>query len=193
MIKKHLVVTYVFLFITSLLLCKSFAADLTLKAPTQVYFSPNGAATEAIIREINNAKSEILIQGYPFTPSPLAKALVDTHKRGVKVEAILDKSQRKGKHTSATVLASMKIPTYIDGKHSIAHNNVMIIDNVTVITGPFSFTRAAEEKNAENLLIIKSKDLAKLYADNWSEHRGHSEEYHRKQVAHREAAPKKKP
>jgi phosphatidylserine/phosphatidylglycerophosphate/cardiolipin synthase-like enzyme len=31
----------------------------------------------------------------------------------------------------------------------------MIIDQSTVMTGSFNFTKAAEEKNAENLLIIK--------------------------------------
>lgn len=52
----------------------------------------------------------------------------------------------------------------------------MIIDKGTVITGSFNFTKAAEEKNAENLLIIKSADLANLYLDNWNRHRSHSEE-----------------
>ena len=41
----------------------------------------------------------------------------------------------------------------------------------------FQFTRAAEDKNAENLLVIKSLDLAGLYVDNWIKHKGHSETY----------------
>jgi phosphatidylserine/phosphatidylglycerophosphate/cardiolipin synthase-like enzyme len=53
----------------------------------------------------------------------------------------------------------------------------MIIDKETVITGSFNFTRAAEEKNAENLLIIKSKELAGIYIENWGRHREHSERY----------------
>jgi phosphatidylserine/phosphatidylglycerophosphate/cardiolipin synthase-like enzyme len=55
----------------------------------------------------------------------------------------------------------------------------MIIDKAKVITGSFNFTKAAEEKNAENLLIISSKELAKLYLDNWQRHKGHSEAYGR--------------
>lgn len=39
----------------------------------------------------------------------------------------------------------------------------------------FNFTRAAEEKKAENLLIIKSKELAGIYIDNWKKHLEHSE------------------
>jgi phosphatidylserine/phosphatidylglycerophosphate/cardiolipin synthase-like enzyme len=39
----------------------------------------------------------------------------------------------------------------------------MIIDGNSTITGSFNFTKTAEEKNTENLLFIKSEDLAKLY------------------------------
>ena len=53
----------------------------------------------------------------------------------------------------------------------------MVIDGATVITGSFNFTKAAEEKNAENLLIIRSKELAGIYIDNWMKHRDHSEPY----------------
>jgi hypothetical protein len=53
----------------------------------------------------------------------------------------------------------------------------MIIDQPTVITGSFNFTKAAEEKNAENLLIIKSRELAAIYIDNWRKQLEHSERY----------------
>jgi len=158
----------------------SNAADLTLNnTPTQVCFSPRGGCTEAIIHQLDTAKSEILVQAYSFTSAPIAKALLNAHKRGVKVEVILDKSQRKEKYTSATFLANAGIPTYIDDRHAIAHNKIMIIDRETVITGSFNFTKAAEEKNAENLLIIKNKELAKVYIDNWNRHKEHSERYER--------------
>jgi len=46
-----------------------------------------------------------------------------------------------------------------------------------VIVGSFNFTRAAEEKNAENLLVIRDKALAAKYIENWKVHAGHSEVY----------------
>lgn len=112
--------------------------------------------------------------------APIAKALLRAHERGVKEEEIiLDKNQRTKRYSSATFLANQKIPVYIDGQHGIAHNKVMIIDRKIVITGSFNFTRAAEERNAENLLVIRSEDLAKAYLDNWQRRREHSEEYRR--------------
>jgi phosphatidylserine/phosphatidylglycerophosphate/cardiolipin synthase-like enzyme len=166
--------TLLLFFIPSL----SYPLNLTLSnTPTQVYFSPHGGCTEAIIREINRAKIEILVQAYSFTSQPIAKALLTAHNRGVKVKVIFDRSQKSDKYSSATFMANAGIPTYIDPAHANAHNKVMIIDRETVITGSFNFTRAAEDKNAENLLIIKSKDLARPYIDNWSLHKGHSEPY----------------
>jgi hypothetical protein len=34
-----------------------------------------------------------------------------------------------------------------------------------------------EEKNTENLLIVKSKELVEIYTGNWNRHREHSERY----------------
>ena len=53
----------------------------------------------------------------------------------------------------------------------------MIIDKNIVITGSFNFTKSAECKNAENLLIIKSDEIAKLYIENWKNHKDHSDPY----------------
>ena len=146
----------------------------------EVYFSPYGGCTDAIIRELNKAKNTILVQAYSFTSAPIAKALLNAHKRGVKVEVILDKSQETQKYSSATFLYNAGIPVTIDAEHAIAHNKVMIIDGETVITGSFNFTKAAEENNAENLLVIHDKRLADRYRKNWEEHEKHSEAYTRK-------------
>jgi phosphatidylserine/phosphatidylglycerophosphate/cardiolipin synthase-like enzyme len=53
----------------------------------------------------------------------------------------------------------------------------MIIDGETGITGSFNFTKAAEEGNAENLLVIHSKDLAEKYTANRQAHTEHSVKY----------------
>jgi len=154
----------------------SLASDLT-PGNTKIYFSPNGGCTEAIVNKLNKANSEILVQAYSFTSKEIAIAIVKAHKRGVHVEAILDKSNRSAKYSAGDFTAHAGIPTFIDAQHAIAHNKIMIIDRETVITGSFNFTKAAEEKNAENLLIIRNKELAKLYLDNWMKHKEHSEKY----------------
>jgi phosphatidylserine/phosphatidylglycerophosphate/cardiolipin synthase-like enzyme len=85
-----------------------------------------------------------LVQAYSFTSAPIANALVDAHKRGVNVQVILDKSQRTEKYSSADFVARAGIPTFIDAKHAIAHNKIMVIDGYEILTGSFNFTKAAE-------------------------------------------------
>jgi len=156
----------------------SWAEQFKSTGTIEVYFSPSGGTTEAVVTKIDAAKTEILVQAYSFTSKPIAKALVDAKKRGVKIEVVLDKSQRREKYTSADFVTHAAIPTYIDDRHAIAHNKIMIIDRSTLITGSFNFTKAAEEKNAENLLIVKGNTpLVLRYIENFEEHKGHSESY----------------
>ena len=103
---------------------------------------------------------------------------MDAKKRGVKMVVVLDKSQRREKYTSADFVAHAGIPTYIDDQHAIAHNKIKIIDRQTLITGSFNFTKAAEEKTAENLLVLKgNRLLVDRYVRNFEEHKGHLEVY----------------
>jgi phosphatidylserine/phosphatidylglycerophosphate/cardiolipin synthase-like enzyme len=143
----------------------------------EVFFSPKGGCTEAIVKELKAARQSILVQAYSFTSAPIASALVEAARRGVFIEVVLDKSNRTGKYSSADFVAHAGIPTWLDEKHAIAHNKVMIIDEATLITGSFNFTKAAEESNAENLLILRSPDLAARYTEQFIEHRRHALPY----------------
>jgi len=53
----------------------------------------------------------------------------------------------------------------------------MIIDNHIILTGSFNFSKAAEEANAENVLIMHDVDLAARYLANWRIHQTHSNLY----------------
>jgi phosphatidylserine/phosphatidylglycerophosphate/cardiolipin synthase-like enzyme len=164
----------IFLVLSIIITLPIFAFNVDV---ADVCFSPNCGCTRAIVGQIDNAKSEILIQAYSFTSVPIAKALVNAHKKGIHVEIILDKSNRSKKYSAGDFTAHMGVTTYIDSQHAIAHNKIIIIDRETVITGSFNFTKAAEEKNAENLLIIKNMKLAEIYIENWNKHKNHSDTY----------------
>ena len=142
------------------------------------YFSPKGGCTEAVVAEINRAQQSILVQAYSFTSTPIAKALVEAQKRGVQITVILDKSNLTGQYSSADFVLHASIATYIDDKHAIAHNKIMLIDGRTIITGSFNFTKQAESSNAENLLVIHDRpELFAQYSANFKQHLDHSQVY----------------
>jgi phosphatidylserine/phosphatidylglycerophosphate/cardiolipin synthase-like enzyme len=69
----------------------------------------------------------------------------------------------------------MRNPAFIDAAHAIApHDKVILLDGTTVIGGSFNFSGAAEDKNAENLLIVRSEDTAKFYGYKQNKHKDHS-------------------
>ena len=168
---------------------RSAPAAESTTARVAVYFSPNGGATEAIVEAIADAKTQILVQAYSFTSAPIAKALIEAHKRGVKILAVLDKSNVTQNYSAATFLVNVGIPTLIDAEHSIAHSKVMVIDTTTVITGSFNFSKAAEENNVENLLVLtEAPALVQAYTANIQAHAAHSQPYSRQARAAASAA-----
>ena len=172
---KKLLFTFIFLLTTSTSQVFALPATGTVEA----YFSPDGGCEQAIVHEIDNARSEILIQAYSFTNIPIAKALLSAHKRGVKIEALLDKSQRSEKYSTATFLTNVGIPVLIDDSHKIAHNNkIFVLDRTTLITGSFNFSKSAEHQNAENLIVLKGNQaLTDKYIHNYELHKAHSIPY----------------
>jgi phosphatidylserine/phosphatidylglycerophosphate/cardiolipin synthase-like enzyme len=161
------------------LLLTGCGPEASIPQGIQVYFSPRGGATDAVVNALNQATNAVLVQAYSFTSAPIAKALVDANRRGVNVQAILDDSQRTEKYSEADFLKNSGILTLIDAQHAIAHNKIIIIDGYLVLTGSFNFTRAAEEHNAENWLLINDPVLAKEYIGNWQAHARHTEPYER--------------
>jgi len=143
--------------------------------------------TDQIVSAIAGAHQSILVQAYSFTSAPIAKALTDAHKRGVDVRVILDTSNLKAGYSSAVFLQHMGIPPLVDSHHAIAHNKVMVIDAREVITGSFNFTKAAEEKNAENVFFIDDPAVATVYTQNWKDHAAHSAAA--EQLEHGSSAP----
>ena len=143
----------------------------------RVYFTPGDSAESAIVEQLLSAKESILVQAYSFTNPAIASALADARSRGVNVVILLDKSHRTQKYSAADFTANAGINTFIDDRHAIAHNKIMIIDGQVVITGSYNFTKAAEKSNAENLVIIESGSVAEKYLNNWQKHRRHSQPY----------------
>lgn len=158
-----------------LLLLAGLAAALPAASPPvaaaaeiSACFTPGDDCTRRIVDAIGLAQRTVLVQAYSFTAWPIARALMKAHDRGVDVRVIMDASAWRDYRRTAERLVRAGIPLLIDAPPGgIAHNKVMVIDDRVVITGSFNFTRAAQDDNAENLLVIDDPALAARYAANW--------------------------
>ncbi len=129
--------------------------------------APGGDCAALVVNEIGQARRTLLVQAYNFSEPRIIDAIIGAFRRGVNVTVILDKTSARQRGEGADAVASAGIPVFIDTKPKIAHNKVMVIDGATVITGSFNFTVSAQCCNAENLLVLRSPELASAYAANF--------------------------
>jgi phosphatidylserine/phosphatidylglycerophosphate/cardiolipin synthase-like enzyme len=164
--------------LVALLLGLTGHAPAAVAADVTVCFAPplRGGCdpTNTTIQTLGAAQHQILVQAYEFSSAPIAKAIVEAHRRGVDVRVILDKSNEHEGYSASKFLQHEGVPVMIDSAHNIAHNKVMIVDGETVITGSFNFTKSGEDQNAENLVVIRDAGIATTYLRNWNDHLAHS-------------------
>ena len=151
---------------------------LIITLSVEVFFSPNGGARNAILKEIMSADSTIDVAMYILTDRELSNALIMAQEKGVHVRILLDgKSAEEIAYSKHHFLGERKVPVKLDNTHKtygdkyegIMHNKFAIIDNKVLLTGSYNWTHSAEELNDENLLIIKeSEELIRKYASEFT-------------------------
>ena len=148
-------------------------------------FTPGDDAARLIVRAIDGARFQILVQAFSFTHAEIAGALIRAERRGLDVKVIADAEQIDLiDHNVIPQLVEAGIPVFTDAEHAAAHNKVMVIDAGTkapaLITGSFNFTHAAQFRNAENVLVFRGNhELTRAYLDNWMRHLRHSTRFRR--------------
>jgi phosphatidylserine/phosphatidylglycerophosphate/cardiolipin synthase-like enzyme len=143
-------------------------------------FSPGDDLAALVVRAIEDARSQVLVQAFTFTHDGIADALVQAGRRGIDVRILLDREQTEFLDRNAVrKLAAAGLQVLLDGEHLAAHNKVLVVDadgtEPVVVTGSFNFTFAAQYRNAENLLVLRGNPgLARAYRENWERHSAHS-------------------
>ncbi|PWB49087.1 MAG: endonuclease [Nitrosomonadales bacterium] len=154
---------------------------MTASGTIQLAFSPEDDTGALIVRAIQGARRQVLVQAFSFTHREIAQALIEAKRRGVDVRLIADGEQiRKMQRGLVPEIAAAGVLVFVDRVHDSAHNKIMVIDaglpQAAVITGSFNFTHAAQYRNAENLLIFRGNpQLTQAYLKNWQQHRAHSQ------------------
>lgn len=132
-----------------------------------VCFTPPSGCGSLIAQQIVAAKDSIHMQAYSLTSMPIIHQLIEAHRRGVRVQILLDRSNLDDRNSGMDELRRAGISIGIDRVSGIAHNKVIIIDKQKVITGSFNFSKAADYRNADNVVLIDDKKLAQDYLENW--------------------------
>ncbi len=132
-----------------------------------VCFTPPSGCGSLIAKEISKAKDSIYIQAFGLTSQKIVDQLIKAKQNGIEIRVLLDRSNLHDRYSKMHELKRAGIDVSIDKVPGIAHNKIMIIDKSKVITGSFNFTNAADNRNAENILLIENSDIAETYLQSW--------------------------
>ncbi len=133
-----------------------------------ILFAPEAEEISALKAEIEAAARSIRIMTFVFSLEELAEAfLLQAARHGVRVEGVFERRNSLASWSRLPALHCAGAAMRQDGNRYTLHHKVIIIDDHTVITGSFNYSRSATERNDENIAIIRDETVAGLYLDEW--------------------------
>jgi phosphatidylserine/phosphatidylglycerophosphate/cardiolipin synthase-like enzyme len=148
-----------------------FTDPLTINNPDVI----GGSIEERLIQLINSAETSIHIASFEFNLTPVAQALIEAKNRGVDVKWVADDENgleydiQPGRGQFA-LMAGSGIELKDDvGRSALMHNKFWIFDQRTVWTGSTNITVNGIFKQNNNVLVIRSAEIAYIYEREFQE------------------------
>ncbi len=146
---------------------------ITLSDGTQIttYFAPENDTISPLLKEIKAAEESIHFMAFSFTHDQLGDAMRKQFRSGISVNGVFSAKQHKtdGRYSEYGGMKKAGLSVKLDNEPGTMHHKVIIIDEETVITGSYNFSKNAESRNSENLLIIKgNKEIARAYLNEFN-------------------------
>ncbi len=138
------------------------------------YFAPtDDAATNAILRMINQATTSVDVAIFYLTHAGIGDALVAAHARGVAVRIILDANGASSQGSQKDKLCSAGLPLKVENWPGKQHGKWAVADGRVVVFGSQNWTAAGNDKNDENTLYVENAAFAaefvNEFADQWAD------------------------
>ncbi len=128
------------------------------------YFSPYNDTISPLLKEIRSAKKSIHFMAFSFTHDILGAAIRSRFEAGIDVQGIFEERQANNRYSEYKSMKEAGLSVLLDENRGAMHHKVIVIDRETVVTGSYNFSRNAETRNSENLLIIKgNQELGAAY------------------------------
>jgi phosphatidylserine/phosphatidylglycerophosphate/cardiolipin synthase-like enzyme len=113
---------------------------------------------------IGRARKSIDIAVFEFNSSMIRDALLEAHRRGVRVRFVTGELGFEERGETFGKLESEGIPIVVrPSRNQLMHNKFAILDGKTVWTGSWNYTEGATYSNNENAIALEGEDIAGRY------------------------------
>jgi len=137
-------------------------------APTdsaEALFSPGDDCPRRIRGLLAAARRSVDICVFTITDDRLSSAILDAHRRKVKVRIITDDDKSTDRGSDAGRLIDAGIDLRMDRSRYHMHHKFALFDDSLLLTGSYNWTRSAAESNEENFVISGDKRLIRPFAE----------------------------
>ena len=138
----------------------TYTTTETVGAVEGVCFSRTERCDDLLISLMGGARERIYVAVYSFTSDRLAEALIGARNRGVDVRVVMERERSNEQGSEYPRLLGAGVEVRLDASPGLMHHKFMVIDGEIVVTGSYNWSAAAEERNDENLVVIRDRDVA---------------------------------
>ena len=112
-------------------------------------------ADKRLIQWIRTAKKSIKVAMFTFTHNALTQELIAASKRGIKVEAVVDRNSGTGKGAKVVrMLEKEGIPITLNTSKGLLHHKFACIDETVLVHGSANWTLRAFSENDDYFVIL---------------------------------------
>jgi phosphatidylserine/phosphatidylglycerophosphate/cardiolipin synthase-like enzyme len=126
-----------------------------------------GGPDEALAAAIDAARLSVDVAVYNLDLWSVRNALLDAHARGVVVRVVAESDNLDGDEFQDLIEAGIEVLG--DRREGLMHNKFVIIDRFEVWTGSMNFTTNGAYEDNNNLLHIRSSEIAEDYLVEFNE------------------------
>lgn len=126
------------------------------------YMCPQDNCEQKVLETLNKSKESIDMAAFSFTNENIENMLVEKSKKGVKVRGVVEKRNWNTQGSNTNNLSKQFFLINDTNKYTM-HDKFFVVDERWVITGSMNPTSAGVNYNDENILIIESEDIARVY------------------------------
>lgn len=129
--------------------------------------SLRGGPDQHLANAIDNARISVDIAVLQLNLWSVRDALLKAHRRGVRVRMVVESDYLDGQEIQQLIQAG--VPVLGDRREGLMHNKFAVIDRLEVWTGSPNFTVNELYRNDNNLIRIRSPQLAQNYTAEFEE------------------------
>ncbi len=130
---------------------------------SRAFFAPYDHLAGVLASLIRSTRKSLDAAVFTITDDRIYEALVEVHRRGVKLRVLTDNQKADDRGSDIWRLRRAGVPVATDRSPAWMHHKFAILDGRSLINGSYNWTRAASEENLENFLLTSDPDLVRAY------------------------------